>query len=104
METAYVLDWDIINAYAASLIPAYAPGTPQRRRTRLRAMARIVNPSYVNPHALDSSEPDSTPSAVYASRDQADQGLDELCGQFCDQHIEQAAGGLSVPCRGPEGK
>lgn len=64
LETEYVLDWDIINAYgvyAESLIPTYAPGTAQRRRTRLRAIARIVNPSYVEPHALDPAEPDSTP-------------------------------------------
>lgn len=26
LETEYVRDWDIINAYAKSLIPAYAPG------------------------------------------------------------------------------
>ncbi|MGJ4124137.1 hypothetical protein ACN4D9_01045 [Corynebacterium macclintockiae] len=30
LETEYVLDWDIINAYAESLIPTYAPGTAQR--------------------------------------------------------------------------
>ncbi|WP_408925538.1 hypothetical protein ACKFRT_01835 [Corynebacterium sp. YSMAA1_1_F7] len=61
LETEYVLDWDIINAYADSLISAYAPGTAQRRRSRLRTMTRIVNPSYVEPHALDPVEPDSTP-------------------------------------------
>ena len=64
LETEYVLDWDIINAYgvyAESLIPTYAPGTAQRRRTRLRAIARIVNPSYVEPHASAPAEPDSTP-------------------------------------------
>ena len=61
LETEYVLDWDIINAYAESLISAYAPGTAQRRRSGLRAIARIVNPSYVEPHAFAPAEPDSTP-------------------------------------------
>ncbi|MGJ4093771.1 hypothetical protein [Corynebacterium macclintockiae] len=61
LETEYVLDWDIINAYAESLIPTYAPGTAQRRHYRLRTIADIVNPSCDEPHALDPAEPDSTP-------------------------------------------
>ncbi|MGJ4081834.1 hypothetical protein ACN4DW_00820 [Corynebacterium macclintockiae] len=64
LETGYVLDWNIINAYAVhaeSLMPTFAPGTAQRHRTRLRAIARIVNPSYVEPHAPDPAELNSTP-------------------------------------------
>lgn len=61
LAVEYVLDWDIINAYAESLVPTYASGTAQRRRSRLRSLARIINPSYVEPHALAPAEPDSTP-------------------------------------------
>lgn len=70
LETEYVLDWIIINVYAESLISAYAPGTAQRRRSRLRTMARIVNPNYVEPHTLDPAELDSTPQPYAPAEDE----------------------------------
>ena len=61
LAVEYVLDWDIINAYAESLVPTYASGTAQRRRARLRTVARIVNPSFSEPTARTPVKPTSVP-------------------------------------------
>ena len=85
LAVEYVLDWDFINAYAESLIPAYAPETSQRRRARLRTTAVSLCRTRLSPTAL------------HCGRNRTGRGLDELRLQRRDQYPEQTATRPAVP-------
>lgn len=104
LAVEYVLDWDIINAYAESLVPTYASGTAQRRRARLRAIARIVNPSFSEPTARTPVKPTSVPRPYTPAEIEQIEVWMNYAAKRRNERTQQAADGLTVSRCGSQGQ